>query len=386
LRNHPRFDRHVRPPVHPRLSRLRPALRARVAGLSVSGGRVGKRPVTLKDVAARAGVGAITVSRALREPAAVSAALRARIEQAVAELGYVANHAASSMAAGHSRIVPVVVPTLAHPVYVPFLDGVNAVLDEQGYQVLLGTTEYRQDREARLVEGLLGWAPAGLLLAGVDHTPALRARLQALARTRPLVEFMDLDGEPIDLMVGFSHRAVGRAVADWFADRGFRHIAIVSTGAEHDLRAARRAKAFAETLAARGLRDDYVLDGQGPSSIAGGGQLLAELLQRHPQVQAVFLANDDLAAGALFEAQRRGLRVPQDLALMGFNDAPIAAAVLPALSSVAVDRRGMGHTVATLLLERLAGATPQSRVIDTGFSIVARASTDAPPRPTGDPT
>jgi len=95
---------------------------------------------------------------------------------------------------------------------------------------------------------------------------------------------------------------------------------------------------------------------------------------------------DDLAAGALFEAQRRGLRVPQDLALMGFNDAPIAAAVVPALSSVAVDRRGMGHTVATLLLERLAGATPQARVIDTGFSIVARASTDAPPRPTGDLT
>lgn len=102
-------------------------------------------------------------------------------------------------------------------------------------------------------------------------------------------------------------------------------------------------------------------------------------------MEAVFFANDDLAAGALFEAQRRGLRVPEDIALMGFNDTEIAAAVQPAISSVAVDRYGMGRRAATLLLERLAGREPPQRVIDTGFEIVARASTASSPQVHGDP-
>lgn len=346
--------------------------------------RIGKRAVTLKDVAAHAGVGPITVSRALREPGKVSPGLRDRIEQAVHALGYVANPIASSMASGQSRMVPVVIPTLGHPVYVPFLQGVHEVLEASGYDVLLGTTEYRQAAEARLVGNLLGWAPAGLMLSGTDHQPALRERLRTLVPRMPVVEFMDLDAEPIDLLVGFSHRAVGAAVAEWFAARGYRHIAIVGTQASHDLRAARRAQGFSAALAARGLPSHYLIDGDAPSSMALGARLLARLLEQHPQIQAVFFANDDLAAGALFEAQRRGLQVPGDLALMGFNDSDIASALQPALSSVAVDRLAMGRTAARLLLARLQGQPVPQPVVDTGFSIIGRASTSAPPRNPGD--
>ncbi|MCD7098472.1 LacI family DNA-binding transcriptional regulator [Stenotrophomonas sp. MMGLT7] len=344
--------------------------------------RAGARRVTLKDVAAHAGVGQITASRALREPDKVSPHLRERVLESMEALGYVANHVASGLASGSSRVVPVLIPTLAHSVYVPFLHGVHEVLERQGYELLLATTEYLPATEAQLVSTLLGWFPAGLLLAGVDHLPQTAARLrQAVAAGLPVVEFMDLADAPLDMNVGFSHRAVGEAVAHWFADRGYRHIGYAGTLAANDVRSARRAEGFAAALAARGLPAGYDLRVDEPFSIALGGRLLAQLLERHPQLQAVFFANDDLAAGAVFEMQRRGLQVGRDLALMGFNDLEIAAALYPSISSVAVDQHGMGRRAASLLLERLAGRRPASPRIDSGFRIIERDSTSGEPRP-----
>lgn len=336
---------------------------------------------TLREVAREAGVSQITASRALRQPAQVAPATLARIQAAMEVLGYRANPIASGLASGRSPLVPVVVPTLSHPVYVPFLRGVDEVLAGQGRQLLLGTSEYDPQAEARLVSGMLAWAPAGLMLAGTDHLPALRAQLETAVRAgTTVIECMDLDGPALDLAIGFSHRQAGAAAAAWFADRGFQRIAYLSGMAPLDLRSQRRWEGFSGALHARGLPADLHVHSADGFSLGLGARLLAALLERSPQVQAVFCANDELAAGALFEARRRGLRVPQDLALMGFNDTEIAAVVEPSITSIAVDRHGMGRAAAGLLLERLAGREPAARLIDLGFSIIERASTGAPPR------
>lgn len=337
----------------------------------------GKR-VTLQDVARQAGVGQITASRALREPGKVSPALRARVQAAVDALGYVPNRVARGLASGASQVVAVIIPTLAHAVYVPFLRGVREVLGPDGYEVLLGTTEYRPDTEARLVDTLLGWFPSGMLLAGVDHAPGARARLQqAVKAGMPVVEFMDLAEVPVDMNVGFSHQAVGRAAARHLAEGGARRIAYVGTQAGYDTRSTRRIQGFREALRHMGLPDDLVMQSDEPFSIALGGRLLVGLLERHPDVEAVFFANDDLAAGGLFEAARRGIGVPKPLRLMGFNDMEIAAAVSPSITSVRVDQYRIGRLSAELLLHRLAGEALPSAVIDTGFRIVERDSTAA---------
>jgi LacI family gluconate utilization system Gnt-I transcriptional repressor len=335
----------------------------------------GHSRVTLREVAERAGVGQMTASRALREPEKVSPELRARVLEAVQALGYVANRVASGLASGTSKVVPVIVPTLTHAVYVPFLHGANEVLGRHGYQVLLATTEYEEGAEASLVDTLLGWYPAGLMVAGVDHLPHTAERLRrAAAEGLPVVEFMDLVETPIDINVGFSHRAVGEAVAHWFADRGHRRVAYAGTLAATDLRSARRAEGFLAVARARGLAP-LDLRSEAPFSIGLGSQLLAQLLQREPALDAVFMANDDLAMGAVLEAQRRGVQVGAQLAVMGFNDLEIAAAMRPAISSVAVDQAGMGRRAAQLLLERRAGRHVHPLRVDTGFRIVEREST-----------
>lgn len=335
---------------------------------------MGKR-ATLQDVAARAGVSAITASRALRQPQKVSAEVRERILQAMDDLGYVANQVASGLASGASRVVPVLIPTLAHTVYVPFLRGVHDALDDRGYEVLLGTTEYMADVESRLVSTFLGWFPAGFLVAGVDHLPATRLRLQqAVAAGMPVVEFMDLTDNPLDMNIGFSHAAVGTAVARYFIDQGRRHVAYAGGFVHHDLRGRRRLDAFSAELARSGLPSHYRAQADEPTSMALGSRMLGELIDRHPEVDAVFFANDDMAAGGLFEARRRGIDVPGTLAIMGFNDLDIAAAMQPTISSVAVDQYGMGRGAAGLFLARVAReALPNAR-IDSGFRIIERES------------
>lgn len=336
----------------------------------------GENRVTLKDVAKLAGVGQITASRVLREPTKVSEGLRERVLEAMSRLGYIPNQIASGLASGASRVVPVIIPTLAHGVYVPFLQGVHEVLDAHGYEVLLGSTEYLQSNEARLISTVLGWYPAGVMVAGIDHLPATRQLLGAAVKSGvTVIEFMETTETPIDLNVGFSHYQVGVEVARYLALQGRTHIAYAGTFRGNDRRGTRRAKGFCDELRRLGLDDSLVLIDDEPYSIDLGRVLFERLLTREPRMDAIFFATDDFATAALQEAQRRGIDVPGQLAVMGFNDLEIARVVRPALSSVSVGLLDMGRTAARLLLDRLAKRPVDPRPLDLGFSIMEREST-----------
>ena len=331
------------------------------------------RVVTLRDVAQHAGVGTMTVSRALHKPEMVSGPLRAKILAAVEELGYIRNRFAGGLASGTARIVPVIIPTLLHSVYIPFLDGVYSVLSPLGYQVILGTTEYLLETEEHLVEAFLGSFPDALFVSGVDHSVKTK---QLLERSRlPIIEAMDLTDHPIGINVGFSHYKVGVAVAEYFQQKGYKRIAYAGTLTEIDLRSVKRIAGFQQTLKDFGLRHDFIQRSNEPFSIGLGRKLLTDLLRQHPEIQAVFFANDDLAAGAIFECQRRGIQVPGQLAIMGFNDQDIAGSMVPSITSIATPRREIGELAAQLLVRRLEGHPLVERQVDVGFKIMERETT-----------
>ena len=343
---------------------------------------IARKAVTLSDVGRHVGASLMTVSRALRKPEMVSEPLRAKILKAVDELGYVRNRVASGLALGTARLVPVVIPTLLHPVYIPFLEGAYSVLAQHGYQIILSTTEYHVSTEDQLIEALLGWFPDGLFLSGVDHSARTMSVLKRVHI--PVVEVMDLSDSPIGINVGFSHHKVGVAVAEYFHRKGYRQIAYAGTMTEIDLRSGKRIAGFQQTLKDYGLPYHYIQRSNEPFSIALGGKLLNELLLQQPDIQAVFFANDDLAAGALFECQRRGIRVPEQLAIMGFNDQEIASSTIPTITSVRTPRREMGQIAAQMLVDHLQGRPPAERQVDLGFKIIERASTQAAARSISD--
>ncbi len=325
--------------------------------------------VTLHDVALLAGVAPITASRALNTPDRVSDEVRRRVADAVSRTGYVPNLLAGGLASTRSRLVAAVVPSLTGPVFTPTVAALTEALAARGYHLMLGQTGYDQARENTLLEALIGRRPDGVVLTGITHSAQARQRL--LAASFPVVETWDLTPTPIDMLVGFSHDEVGRAVARHLHRRGRRRPALVCG---NDERARRRGAAFCSAAEALGLHPAPVLEVAAPTTMQAGRLAMAELAQRQPQVDAVFCSSDLLALGVLTEAQVRGLAVPADLAIIGFGDLDFAAQTVPALSTVRVNGADIGRQAAAFIVDRAEGRPVAQAIVDIGFSIVERNS------------
>jgi len=324
------------------------------------------KPATLHDVARAAGVSAITASRALGNPAVVSARTIEKVRLAVEATGYRPNLLAGGLRSRRSMTVAALVPAIAVQQFLPTVQALTQTLGDAGYQVVLGQAGYDHAREEALLDALLGRQPDGIVVTGLVHSTRMR---EALRRLRvPVVETWDLTDAPVDMLVGFSHREVGKAVAGFLRDKGWTRVGL-ATG--DDQRARERCQGF--RAAFDGPVPMAVVPA--PSSLALGRRVLGELLARAPALQAVFCSSDTLAQGVMVEAQARGLRVPQDLAVCGFGDADFAAHVLPSLSTVQIDGAGIGRRAAEFVLQRCRGQEVRQQVVDIGFRIVDRAST-----------
>jgi LacI family transcriptional regulator, gluconate utilization system Gnt-I transcriptional repressor len=327
---------------------------------------------TMADVAKLAGVSAITVSRLLRDPATVSADLAARIRQSIDRLGYVPNLMAGGLAAATSRIVGVIVPSIRNAFFAASVDALARALEPRGLSVFDASTEYDLAREDSLVETMLAWNPAALVLTGFAHGPRLPA---LLARAKlPVVEIWDTAGRPIDMAVGFDHRAVGRKVVRHLLAQGRKRIAFVGAMLEADTRAGARCEGMRQELEAVGLTPIETIDLPRSSNVGDGAMAFAKLLDAPIRMEAAFFSNDILALGALFECQRRGIAVPEEIALVGFGDQDFAAHSVPRLTTVRPPREAIGREAARLILARLDGEEPAAKTFDVGFELVVRES------------
>lgn len=332
------------------------------------------RSVTLDEVAARAGVSPSTVSRAIRSPELVSEATLAMVQQAIDETDYVPNRVASNLASNRSGTVAAVLPAISYSVFSDTVHGLEAVLSGAGVQLFLGATGYDAAREEELVRAFLGRRPDGIIMVGANHTPATR---ELLRRSRiPVVETWDWSDDPIDSLVGFSNGAAFAAIVEYAIDAGYRHPTFAGWLTGSDSRAHARRDAFRETVSRR-LPDEpvRVLDtGERGISVEAGRWLLAQAVEQYPETDVLVCASDIFATGALLEAQSRGLRVPEDIAVTGFGDFELSRHLTPALTTIQTPNHSIGRRAAELVLERISNPDAESVSIDLGFTLVARDS------------
>lgn len=327
--------------------------------------------VTMTTVGRLAGVSQVTVSRALSDPSKVSPETLKRIHDAIETTGFVPNALAGALASRKSNLITALVPSITNIVYSSLLQGFSELMRQHGYQLMLAETGFDPVREQQMIATLLARRPDGILLTGIHHTP--EARRMLIGADIPVVEVWDVTETPIDCCVGFSHQAVGRDAADFAAGAGYVRAATVTAG---DLRAVRRRDSFIERFTVqRGgpvARVDYP---PGTATLGDGRAALADLIERQGFLGGViFCSSDQYAQGVITEANARGLRVPQDIAVIGFGDQAFAEHTWPSITTIRVDRDTLGVEAANALLDRFGGGPAGPATIDLGFTLIRRES------------
>ncbi|MDQ0456751.1 LacI family DNA-binding transcriptional regulator [Rhizobium paknamense] len=319
--------------------------------------------ITLTDVAEAAGVGESTVSRVLRNHGSFSEKTRMRVMEAVERLGYVPNRIAGALASTGTPLVAILVPSLSNIVFADLMSGITRTLEARQRQAVFAVTDYDPEKEEALVAAVLAWRPAAVMLVGLEHSEGTRRMLRASGCR--IVELLDIDGEPLDIAVGFSHRAAGRETAARLVAAGRSKIAYVGHDLERDTRSAKRFSGFLEGLAAAGLTLAAREICDAPSSVGAGKAGLAALLARHADLDAVYFSNDDMALGGYFHCLAVGLSVPGDLSLIGFNALDICRHTPQPIASVLTPRIETGQRAAELFLNDAPAQT-----LDLGFTLI----------------
>lgn len=337
---------------------------------------------TLRDVSQLAGVSRMTVTRALIQPERVLPATRARVQQAVAQLGYVPDRAAGGLSTRRSGFVGLVLPTLANANFAALAEGLTETLRPAGYELLIGYTTYSVAEEERQVRTMLSRRPEALVLAASAHGEAV---LRLLGHAGPpVIEIAELPERPIGRAIGFSNHAVGFAAAAFLIGLGLRRLAALGprhSADRHDTRGEARLEGFAEALRAAGMATDLVrADGDIPVSFRQGASAMAALLEQAPEVDGVFAISDLSAVGALLECHRRGIDVPERVSLLGFGDFEIGQQMVPPLTTIGVDFPALGRRAGGMIIDLLRHGTagPEDRV-DVGFTLIARGTTRPAP-------
>ncbi len=332
--------------------------------------RPARRKVTLMDVASRAGVSKMTASRVFAHPEAVRPETRARVAAAAQALGYRPNLLARGLTTRNAGLVVVLVPELRNAVYAEVVAGIQDSVQALGLQTMVTATGFDPEAEEAALRTLSGWNPAAFVLAGPERSAGTRAFLTGLPT--PVIEVMELPERPIGYAVGFSHQDAGAAAADCLIDRGCRSLA-AATANPQDTRASRRLAGFVARARARGHSAVHCCDSPAVSSFGLGGELAARILDEAPKTDGIFMANDILALGAMMHLRERGVAVPDEVAVIGFNDLALATLVPGGLSTIRSPRYDIGLRAGGLIGALLRDEEPE-RVQDTGFSLVRRAT------------
>ncbi|MBY0363008.1 MAG: LacI family DNA-binding transcriptional regulator [Phreatobacter sp.] len=317
----------------------------------------------MRDIAEALGVSTMTVSRALRVDASVAPETRNAILKAIEERGYVPDQIAASLSSRKSGFVAVLVPSLNNPHFSETVLALNETFATHRIQPLIGSTNYDSRTEASLVRAFLSRKPEALVLTNDGHQADLR---RLLARTDlPVVEIWDRPEDPIQHVVGFSNREAMRDLTLALMDRGYRNIVYVGENADEGTRSGERRRGFVEAQMLRGVDHPRMCSiGRPPATMSDGEAALAVVMRDCPGADLIMCVSDPLAFGVINALKRRGLRVPEDIAVAGFGDFEISRIALPAITTVKVDPFTIGRTTAELIL-----------------TLRARSSKDRPPSP-----
>ncbi len=302
-------------------------------------------PPTMHDVAHVAGVSQMTVSRVLRGTGYVSDDVLKRVKDAAKSIGYVHNRLAGGMSKYDNPLIGVVVPSLQNRVFTEVLSGISDTLNKHNLRPVFGVSEYSQELEEEIVFDLLSWRPRGLILAGLEHTDGLRRIIEQTGVKT--AEIMDIDGDALSASFGISQKEAGEQMAEYLLNKGYRNFAYI---AWLDERAKKRFNAFKAYIENHGGVISQTRISQKLLSMKEGRELTAEVLSGSDRPEVIYYANDDLAAGGLMHCITENIKVPEDVALAGFNGLSFLEALPVQITTTKTPRYEIGVEAANWII------------------------------------
>lgn len=333
------------------------------------------RPVTIAEVARHAGVSQATVSRVINGNATVAAELQARVRRAVQELGYQPDRAARRLRSNASQVLGLIVSDIQNPYFTAVVRGVEDAAYAQGMAVLLCNSDGDPDKQASYIQVLRAERAAGLIVAptSIRDGPML---IEVRANGTPVVLLdRQIEGAAFDSVVVDNVHGAEMATTHLLA-LGRRRVALIA-GALDTTTGRDRLRGYLQALEARGVRSDPQLIKEGDFKYDAGYTLTRALLEQSPRPDALFVANNLMTLGALKALREAGVRVPDDIALVGFDDFPWASELQPPLTTVAQPTYELGRTAAQQLFERLREPDAPARTHVLQTRLVVRASCGA---------
>ena len=318
--------------------------------MSITRKRRSTGKVTLADVARMAGVGTMTVSRALRTPEQVSVKLREKIDSAVTALGYTPNLAASALASASSWTIAMVVPNLMEAGCAEMFAGIQQILQPAGYQIMLAESRHQMEHEETLLEVLLASNIAAAIMLSVDHSETVRNWLKNAAI--PVMEIGAIRDDPIDMNIGIDNAAAMFDLTQLLISRGYQNIGLLCAEQEQWI-FRQHLQGWHRAMLRNHMAPTRVINAAAPPLFSTGAAQLPEFLLAWPELDALVCVSDELACGALYECQRRRIKVPDDVAIVGFGDSDVSRVCQPPLTTIAVPHRQIGIEAGRALLARL---------------------------------
>lgn len=307
----------------------------------------------LQDIAKQVGVTKMTISRYFNDPESVAEKTRQKIAAIIEEQGFIPNRVPAIMSQSSSKSIGLVIPSFSNLVFADVIDAVENTAESYGYSVLLMHSSYDIDKEEKKIADLLSYQVDAVILTESEHSSLTIRRLKKSGL--PVAEIMSVPDDPIDIAYGINHTMVTRQVTQALIDCGRVNIAYF--GVRMDRRTLERQRGYEMAMRENGLAVN-ILDSSAHSNFSIGHELMNKALEdRKPD--AILCTNDDVAIGAVMACHKKGIRIPEDITILGYNGLSVCDAASPRLCSIKTPRYEMGRTAVEKIMRQL-----QSGVFD----------------------
>ena len=333
-----------------------------------------KKKTTIQEVAKKTGYSTSTIARSISNPSVVSSKTRFKIEKIIKKTGYVHNYLASRLKSGKSGFVIAIIPTLRLSVFADYIYGIKEKLRENGFELLIGLTNYNIKTEEELVTKFLSYKPEGFIVVGTQHTETTTRLL--LNSKSPIVETWNITDKPLDIVVGFSNFSAGHQITDYIIGLNYKNIAFATPSNKHmgsENRSKRRLSGYISRMKIAKLKTTIFYFTEPSNHKLSGKQIFNQFKEHNSKIDCIICGNESSGAGLISECNNRNFQIPKKLGIATFGSSDVTLLLHPQLTTIDFKAEEMGAIAASNLISKIKNRKIK-KIHDVGFELIKGAS------------